>query len=497
MAELRANLEQGFYVAFRYLKNHAFVESARVNRHSPVPEVAQAANDALTNVLAVAAREGVRREDIKTTLRNLEEIAEDDADSWAFNRPTRPNGHGHASNDVSHITSNGDGIAADIGQREGDSSQRRTKPKRLEEQPFPYVLAKDIDQNETKDELIAGFIDADEMAGIFGPMEAGKSNLAVDLGCHVGCRPVWCGRKVKNGPVVYFAPERSKVVRRRVKAWMLHHKVDDLPIAIVGCGIDLRTGIVDTKRCIETIRDVTRHFGKAPIWAIFDTYACVAAGGDEGAKDTGAVMHNMAKIRQETGVIITPIMHPPVDRDDRPRGHTSLPANMGTTIQVTKRDGGGLRAIVKKANDQPDEGRSYHDFRYESVKLYLAGEGNWVTAPVIVQVEGGAPPREFLDPGKKLSGPERTFLEAFLDAIAKAPVYITLSRDGVEGPKVTAVDLAAVREEFNRRCGTGEADPQKRAKVQRGDWYRARRRWPGRFATEERDSKELIWQVKL
>jgi hypothetical protein len=249
-------------------------------------------------------------------------------------------------------------------------------------EPFPYTLAKDIDQNEPKDELIAGFIDADEMAGIFGPMEAGKSNLAVDLTGHIACDLPWCGRKVQSGPVVYFAPERSKVIRRRLKAWMLYHPVTDMPVAVVGCGIDLRTGVIDTKRCIETIRELTQIWGRPPVWAVFDTYACVSAGGDEGSKDTGAVMRNMAIIREHTGVIITPIMHPPVDRDDRPRGHTSLPANMGTTIQVTKRDGGGLRARVMKANDQPDEGRSYHDFRYESVKLYEDEDGNWVTASV-------------------------------------------------------------------------------------------------------------------
>jgi hypothetical protein len=61
---------------------------------------------------------------------------------------------------------------------------------------------------------------------------------------------------------------------------------------------------------------------------------------------------------------------------------------------------------------------------------------------------------------------------------------------------VTAVDLNAVRDEFNRRCAPAERDPQKRADKQRAYWKRARDKWLGQYATEVRDGIELIWQLK-
>jgi len=139
---------------------------------------------------------------------------------------------------------------------------------------------------------------------------------------------------------------------------------------------------------------------------------------------------------------------------------------MGTTIRVTKLERGGLRAVVKKANDQPDAGRSFHDFEYKSITLDIDPDGTRIMAPVIIPVESdGQPPETGIGAARRqpLTGPEHVFQDAFLEAIAKKPERIRLTRDGVEGPEVVAVDLATVREEFNRRCARpneciGEAD---------------------------------------
>src|SRR5215471_8441778 len=76
MVALQAEVQVGFSAAFSKLKNHARLESARINRKSEVPEIAQTAKDALTSVIAAAAREGLsEKEEFKRALRELERTA--------------------------------------------------------------------------------------------------------------------------------------------------------------------------------------------------------------------------------------------------------------------------------------------------------------------------------------------------------------------------------------------------------------------------------------
>jgi hypothetical protein len=65
-----------------------------------------------------------------------------------------------------------------------------------------------------------------------------------------------------------------------------------------------------------------------------------------------------------------------------------------------------------------------------------------------------------------------------------------------DGPEVRAVDVQKVRAEFERRYATGEADPKKRADASRKAFKRTVAELPPQqFATETRDSRELIWKV--
>jgi hypothetical protein len=54
---------------------------------------------------------------------------------------------------------------------------------------------------------------------------------------------------------------------------------------------------------------------------------------------------------------------------------------------------------------------------------------------------------------------------------------------------------AKVRAEFERRYATGEADPKKCAEASRKAFRRTMAGLPPQFATETRDSQELIWKI--
>jgi putative DNA primase/helicase len=235
MAELRANLEQGFHVTFRHLKNHAFVESARVNRHSSVPKVAKAANDALMNLVAVAAREGVRKENIKIVLRDLEQVAEDDPDTWTANRPLRRNG------DAAHIASNGERIAVGFGRPEG----------RVRSQPKDQLITVQASQIAPKriEWLWPERFALGKLGLIGGFPDVGKSQLVAyfasaisnggDWPCHEGQAP--------RGDVLLFCTEddaADTVIPRLIAAGANRDRVHLVPMVRTKSGSELVFSIV-------------------------------------------------------------------------------------------------------------------------------------------------------------------------------------------------------------------------------------------------------------
>ena len=64
-----------------------------------------------------------------------------------------------------------------------------------------------------------------------------------------------------------------------------------------------------------------------------------------------------------------------------------------------------------------------------------------------------------------------------------------------DGPTVRAVDVQAVRLEFERRYATGEADPKKRSEASRKAFKRTMAELPAQFATEAQEGRELVWKV--
>src|SRR5262245_17873278 len=127
-------------------------------------------------------------------------------------------------------------------------------------EPFPFVLPRDITL-EPKAFLIDGFVGAAETSAWYGPPDGGKSTVVLDVGCHVAAGLDYCGRRVTQGAVLYVAVERGAVVKRRVRAWCLHHGQMDIPLPIVAEMIDLRTGHVHADRIIATAKAFTEDHG--------------------------------------------------------------------------------------------------------------------------------------------------------------------------------------------------------------------------------------------
>src|SRR5262245_16273602 len=245
-------------------------------------------------------------------------------------------------------------------------------------EPFPFVLARDITL-EPKAFLIDGLVGAGETSAWYGPPDGGKSTVALDAGCRIAAGIDYCGRRVTQGIVLYVAIERGAVVKRRVLAWCKHHKLPDIPLAVVAEIVDLRTGQVDADRIIATAKALSVVCEQAVVWIIIDTLNRALAGGDENSsKDMGAAITAVDRIQRNTGAHCSLIHHVPVDRTDRMRGHGSVLGAVDLTVRITK-DDKIVTVEADKANDLVE--KPCLTFRFESVEL--ARDGLAITsAPV-------------------------------------------------------------------------------------------------------------------
>lgn len=88
---------------------------------------------------------------------------------------------------------------------------------------FNMVMAKDMTADDDKKTwIIKDVFAAGEFSYIAAVPGAGKSVIATDAACHIAAGlSEWHGMRIHNpGFVLYFAAERARLTRRRVRAWL-------------------------------------------------------------------------------------------------------------------------------------------------------------------------------------------------------------------------------------------------------------------------------------
>jgi hypothetical protein len=133
------------------------------------------------------------------------------------------------------------------------------------------------------------------------------------------------------------------------------------------------------------IAEFEKDVGSRTALVVIDTVNRTLAGGDEnGSKEMGSFVAKTGLIQSSTDAHILAIHHPPVEGQQRLRGHGSLLGALDTTVLVRK-NAKDRSAIVEKQNDG-EEGVKIH-FDLKSVTLFEDADGP-TTAPVVVPRKG-------------------------------------------------------------------------------------------------------------
>jgi hypothetical protein len=278
--------------------------------------------------------------------------------------------------------------------------QEQVHERRAGEIKRRLVSLTSIDAVLTSNYMVKGWLDRNCLSMLYGPSNAGKTFVALDIAMHIAAGKSWRGLRVNGGPVLYIAAEGGAGIRNRLAA--IKRERPDMasaPFTLLPVGLDLH-GQGDALAICEIMPD------EAPALVVIDTLARSMGAGDENtAKDAAMFVRNCDLIREATGAHVMVIHHTGKDEDRGARGSSALRAAVDNEIQVTSE----WEIKSRKQRDQPQPDPLH--FKLRSVTLGMDEDGESVTSAVVDATEAPAPTR------KPIRGKNEVAIQALSDAL--------------------------------------------------------------------------------
>jgi hypothetical protein len=357
---------------------------------------------------------------------------------------------------------------------------------------FPFELFDEVGNSTiAKRHLIKGVFARGETSAWIAPPGGMKSALMAEAAICVASGADWHGKRNKGAAgVVYFALERSDLVRHRLQAHRERLGLKSLPIAVVSATTNLMK-FATVPMIVQTIRKAETCFGCSVGLVIFDTFAklIAAGGGDEDkAKDQGCVFANVQRVKSETDVHVALVGHTGKDETRGSRGSNAILGDVDLMVTLS---GDTIRtATVTKANDSP-EGPLF-SFKSDIHEFGTDEDGdtisvNVVSDEIVAISQSEKKHRDRWPKGLKLVH------EAITAALIDGGIDHKVSGNG---PSVRAVQVQAARTiHAQRYVSTGDGDPKEAERKAWGRNFKAARS-ADLIGGETTAGQELIWIIK-
>jgi len=179
-------------------------------------------------------------------------------------------------------------------------------------------------QQPLSDELIPGLLDTGLVIAIAEP-GSGKTFFGIHVGVHVATGAKWCGRRVRQGPVVYCIAEGVNYFTYRITTAFdfVGAAAAEAPFYVLPHSINLRSG--DDGQITEELVELTTAIAaleESPRLIVFDTLNRYMPGGDENnQKDASALVRGCEYLQQTFGGTVM-LMHHMRKGGDLARGST-------------------------------------------------------------------------------------------------------------------------------------------------------------------------------
>ena len=275
--------------------------------------------------------------------------------------------------------------------------RRRSRTSEIESRLMPLSS---IEPVLSLNHLVKGWMSRKGLSMLYGPSNAGKTFVALDIAMHVAAGRPWRGCRINGGGVLYIAAEGGAGVLNRLAGFKREFpEMASAPFTLLPIGLDLH-GEGDALAVCEVIPD------EAPALIVVDTLARSMGVGDENtAKDAAMFVRNCDLIREATGAHVMVVHHTGKDEDRGARGSSALRAAVDTEISVTSEG----EIICKKQRDMAIADPLH--FKLRSITLGHDEDGDPVTSAV---VEACDPPKKERKP---LSGKNEVAMQALQEAL--------------------------------------------------------------------------------
>ncbi|MDO9068993.1 MAG: AAA family ATPase, partial [Deltaproteobacteria bacterium] len=280
--------------------------------------------------------------------------------------------------------------------------------------------------------VIKGLFPSRGIGAVYGPSGSAKSFLVLDAGLAVaeGARS-WFGRRVKQRDVVYVCLEGEAGLKKRLNAWVEHHRRPVPPVF-------MSTAVPFNLMSPADVQALAASVPKGAI-VIIDTLNRAAPTADENSSgDMGEILEGAKTLERLTEGLVVLVAHTGKDVSRGLRGHSSLIAALDFSIEVS-REGDHRRWIARKVKDGQDGEEGW--FKLEVRHLGVDEDGDPETSCVI------SPAPEPEKPEKPLSGSLKLALSA-LEAAGGVDVELDSWRDSYY--RISPAEPAAKRQAFLR-----------------------------------------------
>ena len=179
---------------------------------------------------------------------------------------------------------------------------------------------------------------------LYAPPKTGKTFVALDIAMHTAAsEPVWHGRRVQGGPVVYVSAEDGSGVRMRQQAWRRYHGLSDEALF----GYDAPV-YLSRPAHVDGFIAAVRKCAHSPALIVFDTLGRCIPGVDENSSgEMGLALDALERIRRETAARAILVVHHTRKDGKASRGSTAIQAAMQGVLKLTGSTAQGATLLVE------------------------------------------------------------------------------------------------------------------------------------------------------
>ncbi len=221
------------------------------------------------------------------------------------------------------------------------------------ESAFKFVSLADMLSEPPKSRwIVKDYLDEGSLSCIFGEPGAMKSFLAIDLGASVASGRNWHGNKIrKSGPVFYICGEGHGGLKRRFRAWTLHHdRSANIPFFISETPAQVLDGD-HFKTVVAAFEELRGEHGK-PVLVIIDTLNRNFGPGDENStEDMTLFIARIDTFMRSVGCAVMIVHHSGLSDKERARGASALRAALDWEFRLTKKTDGEREFTCTKCKD--------------------------------------------------------------------------------------------------------------------------------------------------